>query len=116
MTPRLSEWATSPVASLVNLAVTAIAAIGVPLVGYVGTRTIEALGKLNDAVAVITTTNATIEQRTRALETLGVAHSEAIAQQREKLGELRERTLRHEFLLEILERGRPSHHQQKDQR
>lgn len=113
MTPRLQEWAASPVAALANLIVTTIAAIGVPLVGYVGTKTIDALGKLNDSVAQINTVNATTENRLRAQEALNAAQSEAIANTREKLGELRERTLRHEFLLEILERGKMHNERQR---
>lgn len=90
MNPKLAHFATSPLATLVQLAVTAIA---IPLIGFVGARTIDELVSLNRAVARIELTNATIDQRTRALETLAMAHAEAITT-------LREKTLRHDYLIE----------------
>lgn len=89
---RIGQWASSPWATLTQLVITAIA---IPLVGFVGSRLIDELVSLNKAVARIETQNATTDQRTKALEILGVAHTEAIQSVRDKV-------LRHDMLLERL--------------
>ncbi len=96
ISPKLQQWAQGPAAQLLNLGVTLIAAIGVPVIGWVGARVIDELVTLNRAVSSIQQTNAASEQRTRSLETLGIAHSEALAV-------LRERSIRHEVVIERLE-------------
>jgi uncharacterized protein HemX len=90
MTPRLAQFATSPGASLLQLLVTGVA---LPLIALIGGRSLSQLDDLVKATQRIEIANATMENRTRALETLGAAQAEAI-------GGLREKAIRHEYLIE----------------
>ena len=58
MSPKLQQWAQGPTAQLLNLGVTLVAAIGVPVIGWVGARVIDELVTLNRAVSSIQQTNA----------------------------------------------------------
>jgi hypothetical protein len=93
MNPSLVRFATSPLATLLQLMVTAIA---IPVMGYIGGKSIDELVSLNRAVARIETTNATIEQRTRSLEAVSLSHEAAIAI-------LRDKSIRHDVQMENMD-------------